>query len=391
MSFALCLLSPIPVVKNGIGFQTLDLWVRDLEVQLSHTSRIKLLCPLLQSPLSSLGALDFLPAGIEVVPLEELSGAGVSSAIAGCDVVQVPGVQSWGASRIGRQLIRAARQIGIKSVVGISSNRARSAQLNAPSDGAWWKLKGVLKSASIQLAQRHLTRHADGTFIVGEGLRSLVSPRCKSLHVGTASWIRRSDLEAARTRPNRFVEFPVVRLCIAARLERMKGIHIGIEAVAKIIRNSPHCDFKLTILGAGTELEPLQEQVKTANLSERVQFGGTRSYPTEFFDELRQHGLVLLTNLSDEQPRLIFDAISQGCIPVCPDAPAYRSLGLPNEILYRQGDSSSLATTIARLKDDQNLQALWSKLLAVSEQFTLEGMHAKRAAWIEADVLGRSV
>ncbi len=170
----------------------------------------------------------------------------------------------------------------------------------------------------------------------------------------------------------------------------MKGIHIGIEAMAKIVCRSPRCDFKMAILGAGPEFEPLQEQVRTANLTEHVEFKGTRSYPTEFFEELRQHGLVLLTNLNDEQPRLIFDAISQGCIPVCPDAPAYRSLGLPSDILYRQGDSCSLAATIERLKGDQNLRALWSRLLAVSEQFTLEGMHAKRAAWIEAEVLGRS-
>jgi len=389
MSYALCLLSPIPVVKNGDVFQTLDLWVRDLEAQLSHTSRLKLLCPLLQSPPNSWGALDSLPTGIEVVPLDELRGAGISAAIAACDVVQVPGAQSWRESRTARRLISAARQAGIKSIVGISSNRARTALLNG--EGALRKLKGFLRSASIQCAQRQLTRHADGTFIIGEGLRSLVSPRCKSLHVGTASWIRRSDLEAARSRSNRFVEFPVGRFCIAARFERMKGIHVGIEALAKIVCRSPRCDFKMAILGAGPEFEPLQAQVKTANLSERVQFKGTRSYPTEFFEELRLHGLVLLTNLSDEQPRLIFDAISQGCIPVCPDAPAYQSLGLPSDILYRQGDSCSLATTIERLKEDQNLQALWSKLLAVSEQFTLEGMHAKRAAWIEADVLGRSV
>ncbi len=391
MLYILGLLSPIPVVSNGETFQTLDLWVRDLEVQVTHTSRLKLFCPLLQAPPANWSGMDLLPKGIEVVPIHELRRSRISSAVVDCDVVQVPGGQGWHEARGARQFMRSAHRLGIKCVVGISSNRARSALLNAKSGGPLAKLKGFLKYASVQCAQRHLTRNADGTFIVGEGLRSLVSPRCKHLHVGIASWIRQSDLEVALRRADQFSDFPMRRLCIAARLERMKGVHLGIEALAKIVSRPPHSNFELMILGDGPERESLQEQVRRANLAELVRFGGTRSYPTEFFGELRRHGLVLLTNLSDEQPRLVFDAISQGCIPVCPDAPAYQSLGLPREVLYRQGDSDSLARTIEQLRDNQNLPALWSKLLLVGKRFTVEAMHAKRAAWIEADVLGRSV
>ena len=35
-------------------------------------------------------------------------------------------------------------------------------------------------------------------------------------------------------------------------------------------------------------------------------------YPTAFLEELHQHQAVLLTNLGDEQPRLIFD-VDLGC------------------------------------------------------------------------------
>lgn len=391
MPYTLGLLSPIPVIRNGEVLQTLDLWVRDLQVQITHTSRLKLFCPLLKAPPANWSSMAVLPQGIELVPIRNLRGPEISSAIADCDVVQVPGGQGWYEARVARQFVRKAHLLGIKCIVGISSNRARSALLNANSGGTLAKLKGFLKYASIQCAQRQLTGNADGTFIVGEGLRSLVSPSCKRLHVGIASWIRQSDLEAASRKGGQSSDFPVGRLCIAARLERMKGVHVGIEALAKLISRPPHSNFKLIILGDGPERISLQEQVKLANLAEHVRFGGTRSYPTEFFEELRRHGLVLLTNLSDEQPRLIFDAISQGCIPVCPDAPAYQSLGLPREVLYRQGDSDSLARTIEQLKDNQNLSALWSKLLLVGNRFTLETMHTERASWIEADVLGRSV
>jgi glycosyltransferase involved in cell wall biosynthesis len=391
MSYVLCLLSPIPVIKCGDSVQTLDLWVRDLQVQVSHTSLIKLVCPVIKTAPQNWAAMAALPAGIEVIPMAELSGSIIASVIADCDVVQVGSGVAWHKSRLARMFVSRARQLGIKSIVGISSNRARSALLNSNAGGGLAKLKGLLKYASIQCAQRHLTGKADGTFVVGDGLRSLVSPSCKRLHVGIASWIRHSDFEAALCRASAFADFPVTRLCIAARFERMKGVHLGIEALAKIVGRFPDRDFNLVIFGKGPELESLQNQVSHANLNKRVQFGGTRSYPTEFLNELRQFGLVLLTNLSDEQPRLVFDAISQGCIPVVPDAKAYQSLHLPHEVFYHRGDSDSLARTIEGLANNKNLSALWSELFEVSKQFTMEAMHAKRAAWIETEILGRSL
>lgn len=388
MAYALGLLSSIPVIRNEEDFFTLDLWARDLEVQVLHTSRLKLFCPEADVPPENWTAVAPLPRGVEFVSLRNLRGPGVRAALADCDVLQVPAVQGWYESLESRRLLRQARRLGIRSIVGISSNRARAALLNARLDGSIPRMKALVKHASIRLAQRQLTARADGTFIVGDGLRSLVSPQCRSLHVSIASWIREGDLGPALRKMAEGERLPLDRVCIASRLERMKGVHIGIEAFARVCsEEQPDRQAQLTILGEGPERAALEAQVTSARLWHRTRFGGPRSYPIEFFEELRLHGLVLLTNLSDEQPRLIFDAISQGCIPVCPDSAAFASIGLPREVLYRQGDAVSLAHSIQELQRHPDPRALLCDVVEVARRFTLESMHRERASWIEAEVL----
>jgi glycosyltransferase involved in cell wall biosynthesis len=387
--YALGLLSPIPVIPGGEDRRTLDLWARDLAVQISQTSRLKLFCPVVPKPPAHWTATAPLPAGIEVLDVRRLSRAGLREALAGCDVLQVSGNQGWYEGRDARRMVRQARHLGIRCIVGISSNRARSEILNARERGLLSRAKALVRYGSIRFTQRLLTASTDGTFVVGEGLRPLVSPRCPTLHVSIASWIREDDLRAAAQRAESAAPLPLQRLCIASRLERMKGVHLGIDAFARLCGEDAARDAHLTVLGAGPERAALEARASAAGLSARVTFGGTRSYPEEFFAEVRRHGVVLLTNLSDEQPRLVFDAISQGALPLCPDSPAYTALGLPPDVLYRRGDAADLAEAIRRIWRHPSPPQLLADVLAVARRFTLESMHRARAAWIESEVLSR--
>lgn len=247
----------------------------------------------------------------------------------------------------------------------------------------------VVKYLSINLTYRSLTSRADGTFIVGEGLRSLVSDHCQSLHVSTASWVQQVDLNVARGRTGHHDGRRLRQVCIASRLERMKGVHMGIEALA-LLRASQPLEFTVSIFGAGPERAALERQVDAAGMAGIIHFQGTRAYPKPFFDDLGAHGLVLLTNLNDEQPRLIFDAISQSTLPMCPDSPAYQSLGLPQRLRYEAGNSESLAHAVAQIWEcsEHELKACWNELFNMAERFTLDSMHARRSEWIRTHVLG---
>ena len=391
MTYSLALLSSIPVVRRAGHFETLDLWARDIETQATHTSRLFLICPIRTEAPANWPSVAPLPPGTEVFSSSELGSSDLCAAVAGCDVVQVPGNHGWSDAGAARWMIRVARQNGAKSIVGISSNRARAAVLNARRGSPVSSLKGLLDYASIRFSQHRLTRTADAAFIVGEGLRPLVSGKCRHLHVSIASWIRQTDLDAAASAPGVASHILANRLCVAARLERMKGTNLAIEALAALVEAEECSNLQLTILGAGPERDALEQQARSANVAQRVVFAGVKAYPDEFLSELRKHGWVILTNLSDEQPRLVFDAISQGCVPVCPRTRAYESLGLPDEVLYRQGNSVDLAQTIRRLRNEpERFLALRTKMLGIARRFTLEAMHAARASWIEKDVLARA-
>lgn len=392
MSYRLLMLSSIPVHRIGGQYRTMDLWAVDLAGQVRQTTSFTLICAVVDQSPPDWASTTAVPPGINVIDAKTVDHDTAQTLMRSTDVVQVHGGGAWTESRLARRLVEIAGRQGVKSIVGISSNRARTALLNVGRPRSLREILRTMKSmaryTSVNLTYKALTSRADGTFIVGEGLRPLVSPRCRSLHVGTASWVQQADIASAREKLKHHDPTALRRLCIAARLERMKGVHLGIEATALLAgeRQAPSLD----IYGAGPELASLQSQVSEAGLSDKVEFRGTLAYPQPFLSTLGMHGAVLLTNLNDEQPRLVFDAISQGVLPVCPDTPAYRALGLPQVLLFEPGNARALAGTLKALWElsTDDITAAWDVLFAIGERCTLDSMHALRAHWIRSAILG---
>ena len=292
--------------------------------------------------------------------------------LSGADYLQIPGNFGWRHMALGRRLLRIARATGIVSLLGISSNRAKSAVLNARGRGVLPMIKGLVRYADIRLTQRHLARNVSGVFVVGDGLTALIVDCNDNIHVGTASWIK-SDEIVVRSPPSG----GDLRICLAGRLEYMKGFDIGLEAVAML--DEP---LAVTVIGAGPEEAALKAQAVRLGLEARARFLAPVPYPEAFFAILDEQDIVLLPNRSDEQPRLIFDAISRGCIPICPDKPAYRALGLDDRLYCRPLDPADLARAIRQLRSADARAALMPGLRAVAAEFTLDAMHRKRLDWM---------
>src|SRR6185437_9448141 len=138
----------------------------------------------------------------------------------------------------------------------------------------------------------------------------------------------------------------------------------------------------LTILGDGPEKQSIERQVADLQLAPFTTMQQTVSYPEPFLGILNGLDLVLLTNLSDEQPRLMFDALSQGCIPVCPQTPAFRDLGLDARVFYQQGSAEDLASAILRLSDPGVRRELQQQMPLAAVRFTIETMHQRRSEWL---------
>jgi glycosyltransferase involved in cell wall biosynthesis len=363
--------------------------VRDIEQQLSSVERLVLFCPVRDSEATdSRSASDeaTIPSGVEIVDSACCTGLELRAFIARCDLIQIPGNFSWRESAVIRTYTRLASAQNKPVVLGISSNRARTSVMNSAGAGLLRRSRAKLRSVSIRASQTYLARRCKGVFVVGEGLRGLVEPWNRNVHVGVASWVQQADI-----RPSRPAMSPgsPITLCAAGRLEPMKGIHIAVDALSRLVSANPGRELRLEIAGVGGEEPSLRTRVASLGREDRVAFKGSLAYPDAFFNWLLSIDIVLLTNLNDEQPRLVFDALSQGCLPVCPDSPPYRALGIPAALLYRQGSADSLAECVSRLIDSPEPEGLRNELRALAQRRTLESMHSLRAEWIETSVLSK--
>jgi glycosyltransferase involved in cell wall biosynthesis len=385
MTYRLGLLSDIPLVELDGRYWTIDLWVKDLQAQAAAVAGVTLFCPVLDKAPPE-WALLALPPGVAVVAVPA-SARSIAERLAGLDVVQVPGNSTWNKSRRARLFTRLAHRLGKPVVLGISSDRATTSVVNARGQNVARRARARLRYWSVNFSQRYLAARCDGTFVVGEGLRRLVESTAPNLFVGTASWIRTGDIvaaTAARRDPGR------VRLCAAARLEPMKGIALALDALAALGARADVPPAALLIAGRGPEEEPLRARCAALGLQDKVTFAGTFAYPGPFFEMLRGQDVVVLTNLNDEQPRLVFDAISQGCLIVCPDSAPYRALGIPDRLLYKRGDTPALAQVLAHAIASLEDASLRVALDALARVATIESMHERRRDWVQATLLARA-
>ena len=210
--YTILLVSPIPVSQDGTSFSTMDLWARDINTQAALAS-IYLICPITTAATEAAEPLD---PSIQVISHSGLADDDLVKTIGKVDIVQLPGNAGWRASRLGLRILRIAKRMGKPVVLGVSSNRAKTAWLNSSS-----KLIGALKYLDVRSCQSWQAMRSDGVLVVGEGVRKLFQHLNRNIHVGTASWIKVADIRTHQDDPGS----DALRICMASRLEKMKGVH----------------------------------------------------------------------------------------------------------------------------------------------------------------------
>ena len=145
-----------------------------------------------------------------------------------------------------------------------------------------------------------------------------------------------SEVRAARPRPSR----PPRRLLYAGRLLYWKGIHIAIDAFARLAARVADASF--TIVGDGPERERLQAQAAALNVGDRVDFI-TRLPQEELFELYDSHDLLLFPSLHDSGGFVVLEAMSHGLPVVCLD------LGGPGEMVT--AESGVVVATAGRTSE----------------------------------------
>ena len=212
--------SPIPVVRIGSAWHTLDLWARDINAQ-ADIANITLRCAVV---VTTSDALAPLAPGIAVVTDDDR----LADVISQTDFIQIPGNAGWLTSKPYLPILRWAKRFDKPVFLGISSNRARTYTMNATGKSLSARSKALLQFVDIRVTQLLLASRCAGVFVVGEGLRKLVWPVARDVHVGVASWVDADDIAPPRPDHDR-----PLRVCMAGRLEPMKGFHLGIESFSR--------------------------------------------------------------------------------------------------------------------------------------------------------------
>ncbi len=386
----LLLVTTIPVHSAASGLRVLDLWARDLEAQMAAVDAVTVVAP---RRMAEAGSDVAWPEGIAWIDEATCRGPDHAAELASAhDLVQVAGGEPARRASLATRFAAAARASKRPFVVSLSSDRARTGILNARGQGMLRRVRAWLDARSIRATDERLVSDAAGLLLTGHGLVGR-APHHANVHVGTASWIQAGDVlttEALTARAEEVAGAGRLELVAAARLEPMKGIHLAIDAL-KILADRPEdsgVQPYLTILGEGPAKDDLENQARDAGLSDRLSFGGTRAYPDAFLEELSRHHLLLVTNLNVEQPRVVFDALAAGVLPLCPDSPPYRALGLDERLLYPVGDAEGLAAAIRRFDEERGLfESLLPDLREWALENTVDSMHRRRAEWIRETIL----
>ena len=347
----------IPVYKDEDGVFWLEhSWHHDLTQHLIYLTDFRLCAPILpKENQPGLVRLD-LPknGGLRVIPLPAQTSKLVAlrtfpkvvstlwRAIGDADLVH-SGVIGW-PYPLGWIANPIAVLRGKALVVVIESSWLRSSSEGKKS----WRF-ALLNAVSNSLA-RWSCKHADVVFYTHSTYRdTLHHGDPATAYVTPAVWINDSDVldEAAALRLwSRKVTEPV-RLLLAGRLIADKGIDVLLSALRLLEQRG--VKVRVDIIGVGERRNAClkaADELRVVSLSVLDPV----SYGEAFFELVQRYHAVLIPNLTDEQPRILFDASAQAVPAIASDTAGLRPHIVHDRSgwLVPTGDPTALALVIER-------------------------------------------
>jgi glycosyltransferase involved in cell wall biosynthesis len=243
------------------------------------------------------------------------------------------------------------------------------------------KLRGFV----CEKLNRFCVRIADLRFFTSKAYQEeflgLVDGSPERSYVTPATWIDEAVIltdEQASLDWNR--KSGEVRLLFAGRLVADKGVRILLDAIEEL---GNKITANITIIGDGPLVDECARfAVNSKRSSLKVELMRPIKYGSDFFDLLRGFDAILVPSISKEQPRLIFDAFSQG-IPILGSNTGGVIEVVDENIngrLFTSGDASSLARLLTwACQSRGELQTLGLSALRKSRSFTHRSMHEQRS------------
>ncbi|MNZ70193.1 D-inositol-3-phosphate glycosyltransferase [compost metagenome] len=136
-----------------------------------------------------------------------------------------------------------------------------------------------------------------------------------------------------------------LNILFPSRLVADKGVLVVLAAIEQL---KPHdVNINITIMGSGDLEENCRRFASERHGEVTVKYQDNVNYGEEFFKVVSHHDWVLVPTLKQEQPRIIFDAFSQGTPVIASDT--YGILDITDKdtaLIFETGNPSSLAEAI---------------------------------------------
>jgi glycosyltransferase involved in cell wall biosynthesis len=259
-------------------------------------------------------------------------------------------------------------------------------------ESAFWRLVPGQQASSIrrlssalnERVNRFCVEHSDISTFTHEGyMQSLLRTKTSRGHVVEASWIDESNLVSRASLSERIEHRRVapsrLRLVFAGRLNEAKGLQLLLDAVIGALKSG--VELQLDIFGEGPLEQRIAARIREPDLRPWVRLCGNLRYGAPFFEALRGYDVLVVPSLSDEQPRIVFDAFSQG-LPVI----ASRTAGLMQCIedgvtgrFFERGSVAALQAVLSEVAlHPQALSDMSFACLFIASRLTHRRMHSTR-------------
>jgi glycosyltransferase involved in cell wall biosynthesis len=383
----------LPLYRNRAGQLFADeLWQKDLLMHMGYIDRLAIASPCREQ--------DPPPPGAKPLPIER----------AALELVELPAqnglLQSLMAMpTIVARLCRAVRKAGIvhSAVAGwpvpmgwIVTPLALIFRkpLVIVVESAPWRLqhgqgngwRTQLRAACQEFMSKWVLRKAALVICTQDEYRkSLLAPESSNGFVIPASWIDEESIlpehvAEADWQKKMSVSNSPLRLLFAGRLVSSKGLLVLLQAMRQL--STELLPVSLDILGEGDLKRDCALAASELVGETTVNLLGTVPYGAPLFSLIRGYDAVVVPSISDEQPRIVFDAYSQAVPVLASDTPGLRSCVKSGEtgLLAAQNDISALVDLIKHAAGCRSeLQRLGMNSLTYAHGMTHQQMHRQRA------------
>jgi len=174
------------------------------------------------------------------------------------------------------------------------------------------------------------------------------------------------------------------RFLFAGRITAEKGVRVLIEAMRRIDERG--LDVHVDAIGTG-DLTPALSEAATGLRTAKLRVLDPVPYGREFFALVDRYHALLVPSLSDEQPRVFFDAAARGVPVIASDTDGLRSLVRHDETgrLIPRGDAAALAAELVEWTGDASaMRSLGKAAVREVRTKTHRAMHSQRSRILAA-------